>query len=65
MDSISLFWTLNVDALRKLIVHLCGHLDPMDTIGTRDAQAHNCLKLVVTKTNGDVRAVAESGKLGR
>jgi hypothetical protein len=37
----------------------------MDTIGTRDAQAYNCLKLVVTKTNRDVLAVAESGKLGR
>jgi hypothetical protein len=45
------------------IVHLCGHLDPMETIGTRGAQGHNHLEEVVTKTNGNVLVVVGDGKL--
>jgi hypothetical protein len=41
------------------------HLDPMETIETRGAHEYSRLELVATKTNGDVLAVAGSGKLGR
>jgi hypothetical protein len=64
-DSISLLWTLNVDALRMPSVHLCGHLDPMETIKTRGAHEYSRLEPVAMKTNGDVLAVAGSGNLGR
>jgi hypothetical protein len=36
----------------------------METIGTRGAHEYNRLELVATQTNGDVLAVAGSGKLG-
>ena len=40
--------------------HVCSHLDPMETIGTRGVHGYGHLELVATATSGDV-LVADGG----
>ena len=43
-------------------LHVCSHLDPMETIGMRGMHWYSHLELVGTVTSGDVLAAAGSGK---
>ena len=53
------------DTLRMLDLHVCSHLDPMETIGTRGVRGYGHLELIGTATSGDVLAVAGSEKRWR